>query len=150
MFVTYSLKSHQKIPLFAQKRYLLMNFSNMETKRYPAHQFFYYRDHRGIFFHVFASIETTVVSFSCFYFYRNHHGILFHVFSSIRDHAISYIIFLPIETMSLAFQLLKLLGKCLPVFHIRHDFFLERIDFALNLCQLGIAGLIFRPQQFLF
>lgn len=150
MFVTYSLKSHQKIPLFAQKRYLLMNFSNMETKRYPAHQFFYYRDHRGIFFHVFASIETTVVSFSCFYFYRNHHGILFHVFASIRDHAISYIIFLPIETMSLAFQLLKLLGKCLPVFHICHDFFLERIDFALNLCQLGIAGLIFRPQQFLF
>lgn len=134
-----------------------MNFSNIETKRYPAHQFFYYRDHRGIFFHVFTSIETavvsletTVVSFSCFYFYRNHHGILFHVFASIRDHAISYIIFLPIETMSLAFQLLKLLGKCLPVFHICHDFFLERIDFALNLCQLGIAGLIFRPQQFLF
>lgn len=150
MFVTYSLKSHQKIPLFVQKRYLLMNFSNIETKRYPAHQFFYYRDHRGIFFHVFTSIETTVVSFSCFYFYRNHHGILFHVFASIRDHAISYIIFLPIETMSLAFQLLKLLGKCLPVFHICHDFFLERIDFALNLCQLGIAGLIFRPQQFLF
>lgn len=150
MFVTYSLKSHQKIPLFAQKRYLLMNFSNMETKRYPAHQFFYYRDHRGIFFHVFASIETTVVSFSCFYFYRNHHGILFHVFASIRDHAISYIIFLPIETMSLAFQLLKLLGKFLPVFHICHDFFLQRIDFALNLCQFGIAGLIFRPQQFLF
>ena len=100
-----------------------MNFSNIETKRYPAHQFFYYRDHRGI---------------------------LFHVFASIRDHAISYIIFLPIETMSLAFQLLKLLGKCLPVFHICHDFFLERIDFALNLCQFGIAGLIFRPQQFLF
>lgn len=150
MFVTYSLKSHQKIPLFVQKRYLLMNFSNIETKRYPAHQFFYYRDHRGIFFHVFASIETTVVSFSCFYFYRNHHGILLHVFASIRDHTISYIIFLPIETMSLAFQLLKLLGKCLPVFHICHDFFLERIDFALNLCQFGIAGLIFRPQQFLF
>ena len=113
-----------------------MNFSNIETKRYPAHQFFYYRDHRGIFFHVFTSIETAVVSFSCFCFYR--------------DHAISYIIFLPIETMSLAFQLLKLLGKFLPVFHIRHDFFLQRIDFALNLCQLGIAGLIFRPQQFLF
>ena len=136
MFVTYSLKSHQKIPLFVQKRYLLMNFSNIETKRYPAHQFFYYRDHRGIFFHVFTSIETAVVSFSCFCFYR--------------DHTISYIIFLPIETMSLAFQLLKLLGKCLPVFHICHDFFLQRIDFALNLCQLGIAGLIFRPQQFLF
>ena len=40
-----------------------MNFSNIETKRYPAHQFFYYRDHRGIFFHVFTSIETAVVSY---------------------------------------------------------------------------------------
>ena len=65
------------MPLFVQKRYLLMNFSNIETKRYPAHQFFYYRDHRGIFFHVFTSIETAVVSFSCFCFYRDYRGILF-------------------------------------------------------------------------
>ena len=38
----------------------------------------------------------------------------------------------------------QLRGQLLPVFHIFHDCFFHRINFILDLCQLRIAGLIFR------